>query len=236
MRHRPPYLAFASTFYTVTELRLSCIKLWSSRDFLRLVCAFPSLRALSSFDVSWDRDEGRTLAEEPFAKALCLQKIEISDRENISPYKCLLSAPELLQSIKYVEFSKGGRSNWSVELTLQETSPLGETPVCHHPSRKAHAVVRDKYGSRGPPVEWLRGSFDLLDVFLISPSVSCVDIDVEMKIPDEALLNVLRTDPFPFPALRARGVLQVTAFSGLDIKTLEWGCTDIFIRRRQVED
>ncbi|OCH90472.1 hypothetical protein OBBRIDRAFT_594932 [Obba rivulosa] len=75
--HRPPYLAFASTFHTVTELHLFCVQFWSSRDFLRLICAFPSLRALSSFYVSWDRDEGRTLADEPFAKALRLQKIEV---------------------------------------------------------------------------------------------------------------------------------------------------------------
>ncbi|OCH86841.1 hypothetical protein OBBRIDRAFT_890217 [Obba rivulosa] len=238
--NRPPYLPFASSFHTVTDLRLRGVEFHSSKDFLRLVCAFSSLRTLILQEALWYRDEGHTLADEPFARSLSLRKIEIYHQENITQYKNLLAAPNLLPSIEYIEFGMGRASSWSAELTLEEIycGPLDQDgrghsmlDAYHYPSRKAHVLIRDVYSIRSPPVEWLRAAFDLLDAFLAPSGVSCVDINVEMKEPDGPLLNIFRNDVLPFPLLRAQGILQVAAFSSLGMRDLEWSRVDILIER-----
>ncbi|OCH86828.1 hypothetical protein OBBRIDRAFT_890210 [Obba rivulosa] len=194
---RPPLLSAASRFRSLNFLSLYKVAFWSFRDFSRLICAFPSLLRLHLEFVSWQRDEGCSLSDEPFAESLCLHEIQIVDGGDISKYKRLLSAPMILRSVTH--------------LSINETEPSSGIYCRMHVSRvEGHApkaTIRISFYSFAHP-QWLLSVLDVLDGVLTSPAMSTLAaIDVQLRCMggyNERIFSIFAADPLPFPMLRER--------------------------------
>ncbi|OCH86832.1 hypothetical protein OBBRIDRAFT_796792 [Obba rivulosa] len=195
---RPLLVSAASRFRSLSFLSLSYAVFWNFRDFARLICAFPCLIRLHSKFVSWRRDEGCDLSDEPFAKLICLHEIQIDDGGDISKYKRLFSAPTLSLSVTHLSFKE-------TELSSGIYCYIIISRVDGHART---ATIDISFHTFGSP-QWLPPVLDVLDDFLGSPAMSTLTtVDVELRCIggyDEEIFGIFAAEPLPFPLLRARG-------------------------------
>ncbi|OCH86827.1 hypothetical protein OBBRIDRAFT_828076 [Obba rivulosa] len=232
-----PILRAAHRFRNVTKLMISDVAFWSFADFSRLVCALDSLVELELRQVSWQRNEGRSLVDEPYAASLILRDIEIREAVSMSRYERLLGAPKLCESLTSLRlFGRIGvfcafKSNPPDPLVpeIHETFTPSTSPI---PRRTANIRIHpdpDADVEWGTQRQWLRECVDLLDSALASRAWCLSDIIVILHDCDDELVNIFRVEPLPFRTLRDRGILKVRNCKNLDMWNERWECEEEII-------
>ncbi|OCH89067.1 hypothetical protein OBBRIDRAFT_804980 [Obba rivulosa] len=230
---RPVFFAAASRFQTVTSLVLSRLVFWNFSNLARLICGFSRLLRLELHNVSWHGGEGRSLFDERFARSLRLQYIKICG-SGLSKYKKLLSAPELLRDVEILDIDISSTLVESEEVISRMTITLNwlhsdgppRTVYEDHPALRASlrstfiAIVRlwelpieVPFSGYAP---WLLDCSNLLDGFLASlDTLGFSSVDLELMSINPEVVDTFCVNANLFPALRALGILEVTAMRHL---------------------
>ncbi|OCH93451.1 hypothetical protein OBBRIDRAFT_302728 [Obba rivulosa] len=212
---RAPVYAACSRFSNVRKLHLSNIVFWSFGNFARLICALRSLVKLTLKRVSWDGDEGRSLADEPFATCLRLKVIKI-DSADVSQYRNLLAAPNLLHTVSHLHLKYKKRRQAMLIVRLENSRPQPTSSSLSALARTAKIQI-----SMARNQAWFRSCFDLLDSFFCSSSTVClnrVNVDMEEGNVSEDIKRMFFAKPLVFSALRARGM-------EIEVHQIPAGCT-----------